>query len=127
MLTRAGRQTGQMVGRPEVVIVEEHDPIAMGEADACIARGRQTLVLRVAPENDLLAALVGEVRHEFLGAVVGAVLDEDEFPMRERLRPHGSERCAQITLGVVSGDADAEQRRVHKMGQGLNRAAVRPG
>ena len=91
---------------PGVVGVEERDELAAAQTDAEVLRPRLAELVGA----DVADATVGEERPHRVGRVVGrAVVDDDEFPVRERLREHRLDRDRQEPGVVLRGHDDGDE------------------
>ena len=109
-----GDETSEMIGFPQVVAIEQHNPVRPGKVDGGVACGGQAPIFFVAKEAHGLLDVSGKCVEKFLGAIMGAVFNEDEFPVRERLGANCGERGAKISIGPVSRHADTEQGDGHR-------------
>lgn len=93
-----------MIRRPPVVGVEESEGVALREFAEAVARGGDALVgAEVFVANGLWTGLCSEP-HEGLGAVVGAVFNDDDFPVLMSLGLHTGDGFGEGGRGVIRGD-----------------------
>jgi lipopolysaccharide/colanic/teichoic acid biosynthesis glycosyltransferase len=91
----------RLVGKPRVVAVEESEEITTRQAHAVVAsRGNSGVGLPHVPQPFAEEPCISLAQH--VGGIVGgAVVDNDDFVGRTRLREHGIERARQDRAAVV--------------------------
>jgi len=96
----------ELVGRPEIVVVEESDPRAAGCLDPGVARGALPAA-RVEPDgpNTWVGGGGGEERG---GLVVGAVVDDDHLDVDILLRERSLHGVGEEIRAVLRRDDDAD-------------------
>ena len=109
LLARHGQVGGEGVGVELVIRIHKEDPLPLGVVEAYVAGFAHP---SVGGGEDMCAWLVLEA---FLGdgerVVLAAVIDEEEFPVSEGLRKDGVEGVLEVSLCVVAGHDDGEERR----------------
>lgn len=113
----------QLVGRPEVVAVEEGHPFAAGFAQAPVPADRRAAVLGVFEVTDFgreIPAFAGmtccvhfgklsELFNDFVGVVGAGVVYDNQFPVRVGLGQHGPYRFGDEPAGIVAGHNYGDQ------------------
>jgi len=100
----------ELLGIPAVVGVEEGDQPAAGGADRVVARRRRAAVRRPLDQPDPRLA-GGERPGEVAAAVGRGVVDEDQLPVGERLRPDRGDGVPKRRRRVPDRGDDADERR----------------
>ena len=109
-LAHEGELAGELLRPPEVVGVDKGDVAAGGGADAGVARRRRAAVLgeRDRPDPRIGG---GERPDERRRAVARGVVDEDELPVPEALRPDRGHGLGERRGGVPDRGDDRDRRR----------------
>jgi hypothetical protein len=104
---RGGVELGaELAGRPEIVVVQEREPLGFGGLDACVQRPRLTAAL---PEPEQPDPGLAELRDPFGAAVVGAVVDDDDLDLDLLLPERARERVPREERPTVArGDDDRD-------------------
>ena len=107
----------QLVGRPEVVAVEESDPFAAGFVQGPVTadcRAAVMVVLEVTDFGREIPAFAGmtccvhfgklsELFNDFVGVVGAGVIYDNQFPVRVGLGQHGPYRFGDESAGIIAG------------------------
>ena len=109
LLARHGQVGGEGVGVELVIRIHKEDPFPPGMLEAYVAGFAHP---SVGDGEDVSARLVPEA---FLGdgerVVLAAVVDEQELPVSEGLRKDRVEGVLEVSLCIVAGHDDGEERR----------------
>ena len=107
----------QLVGRPEVVAVEEGDPFAFCLREGAVAAHGCAAVMVVLEITDFgrdIPAFAGmtrcvhfgklsELSNDFVGVVGAGVVYDNQFPVRVGLGQHGPYRFGDESAGIIAG------------------------
>src|SRR6266496_1355968 len=110
-----GERSGEVVGEPEIVMVEKRDVATASEFDPRIRRTRLIADTRI--EVHVPDARVCERRDDFPGVVGATVTDHEQFPIGPRLRDDRTDHVADDVAAVERGDDDRHGRN---RGRGLD-------
>lgn len=105
----------ELVGEPRVVGVEQSHILAPGVLEPQVAGGAHAAILmpRVLQVADALRLPFGVATGDVSAAVVGAVIHQQELPVRVRLSDHAPDGLIQKALTVQEDRDDRHQWRVH--------------
>ena len=110
----------QLVGRPEVVVVQEGEPSTTGSIHARVAGAGKAPTGGVLDDQDARVVHRGE---ELTGAVVRAVVHDDHFDLHVLLGERRSERSGKELGAVARRDDDGDGGVAHSWGGGFRRTA----
>ena len=98
----------QLAGEPDIVGVQKGDVLARRMGVAEIARGADPVspTVGMAQVGDATAFVSGVVGGDLRASVGGAIVDEQQLPVRIGLREHALDRLAEERLAV-------EERQYH--------------
>src|SRR5919108_6502542 len=109
------RLSSKLVRRPEVVVVEECDPLALRGCNPCVACGGDVPAGLEAYRSDAAVAERGEALR---GLVRGAVVDDHHLELHASLAKHSAKRPLKQLPASLRGDDDAHLRgRAHQRAQ----------
>jgi acyl-CoA thioesterase-1 len=94
---------GQMIGQPQVVVVEQRDVAPARQANAFVGRPR---LIADALELDVAYARIGERGDDVRRVVGAAVADDEQLPVAARLRQYRAYRVPDDVAAVVRRDDD---------------------
>ena len=92
----------QFFGGPEVVAVEEGDPLAAGFAEGPVAADGCPAIMDVLEESDFGGIGGRDVLDDFGGVVGAGVVHDNQFPVGICLGHHRSDRFCNIFAGIVT-------------------------
>jgi hypothetical protein len=102
-------QSRQCLGAQLIIVIQERNPLAAGGVDSAIARGAGSQAVLVPQDAASRAA------HRFQkcrGGIRGAIVHHDHLVVVEALRGYAAQRPSENVGAIVSGNDDAERRRV---------------
>lgn len=114
--TRSRPKRAEMIRRPDIVAVEDRDPLGLRRGHRRIPRGGESAVYFVAEKTNGLRNARGERADEFLGAIPRTVFHQDQFPIGKLLRADRVQRFSKVALCLISWDADADAGMTHVVG-----------
>ena len=101
----------QLVGRPEVVAVEEGNPFAAGFAQGPVTADRRAAVLGVFKVMNRFASPVTPfyVFDNGISIVGAGIVYDNQFPVRVGLGQHGPYRLGDESAGIIAGHNYGDQ------------------